>query len=298
MINMMPGMSVAEMNVDIPYTAPVVPLDVRKRVRFSEVDVLATYYDEYSNSVNHDEPPHPSVVLPPKKWKVRERRSQASLGTNHTGRYLSIQPGDELVFESRASDAREKEPAQFDVIRLANISASHVAFKVKTTAPEKFRVKPSYGFIECGGTKMVEVTVLPGFVMSTQKDRFLVMSVPLDGELDSHDDLVEYWHDLLNDPKSTAVVDEHKLRCTVVMPINGDASPSTSSAEESRTFVMEQLTALEGKLDLLLAIRTENHKRSAKARENLLTTAMLLVLLFLCTRVIVLLFASDSNYEN
>ena len=69
----------------------------RKRVRFSEVDVLATYHlhdDASSTSSGHDEAsPHSyGTTSGQKNFKIRERRSQASLASDFRGRYLSIQP--------------------------------------------------------------------------------------------------------------------------------------------------------------------------------------------------------------
>lgn len=76
----------------------------RKRVRFSEVDVLAIYHlhdDASSTASSHDEPSPYSYLtsMGQRNFKIRERRSQASLASDFRGRYLSIQPGDELVFE-------------------------------------------------------------------------------------------------------------------------------------------------------------------------------------------------------
>lgn len=272
-----------EINIDLPSTT--LP-DARRRVRFSDVDVLATYYDEVL-AVHHDDPiPHPSFPTAQKTWKVRERRSQASLETNFRGRYLSIQPGDELVFENRAKDS-EKESS--DVIRLVNITSSHVAFKVKTTAPEKFRVKPSFGFIESGGSKTVEVSVMPGLVMTAQKDRFLVMSVPLDKEPQSHNELVDYWQELLKDGTFGSIIDEHKLRCTVsTTAIIEDRSRKVDvelQDGKAPLSVFDRLETIESKLDALLLKQKQKSVSNAKMRWNLLTVALALVFLLLCMRI-------------
>lgn len=153
--------------------------EARRRVRFSDVDVLATYYEETA-SINHEDLPYPPLSVPQKAWKFRERRSQASLETVYRGRYLSIQPANELVFENRSKDFESS-----DVIRLVNITPSYISFKIKTTAPEKFRVKPSFGCIESGGSKIVEVSILQGFLMTAQKDRYG------HGPLPDHPDVVD-----------------------------------------------------------------------------------------------------------
>lgn len=106
-------------------------LEARKKVRFSDVDMLATYHEETSSNTSHgDIPPYA-----PKNFRIRERRSQASIASDARGKYLSIRPGDELVFEKHVDPGKESA----DVIRLTNIFSKYVAFKVKTTAPEKFQ---------------------------------------------------------------------------------------------------------------------------------------------------------------
>jgi hypothetical protein len=277
----------SEINVNIVGT------EARKRVRFSDVDLLATYHmhDDASSttSSNHEEPSTFPLTSSQKSFKIRERRSQASLASDFRGRYLSIQPGDELVFERKKDPDHESS----DVIRLVNIATDYVAFKVKTTAPEKFRVRPSFGCIESGGSKTVEVTVQPGYLMTAQRDRFLVMSIPLAEEPRNHDDLVEYWHDTLKDGLLQAEIEEHRLRCTVVAP-PADLSakhPGGSPAEP----VLDHLLLIDSKLDFLLATKKATQTARRKMQWNLLTLGFAVVLLFFSSRLVFFLFAQDDQ---
>ena len=206
-----------------------------------------------------------------------------------------------MVFEKHL-DA-EKESA--DVIRLTNISSAYVAFKVKTTAPEKFRVKPSFGCIECGGSKTVEITVQPGFVAGAQKDRFLIMSVPLDYEPATHEDLVDYWRELLKEGTASGdtspEIDEHRLRCAVVSQpvavlLGGKAKPDL--AEPDMRILSEKLAVIEAKLDDLIASQRNNVSSQRRTIWNSLTAALALILLFLFTKVIVMLFSSLPESPN
>lgn len=67
------------------------------------------------------------------------------------------------------------------VLTLANPTDKRVAFKVKTTAPKKYCVKPSSGFVEPYATRDVQVVMQPqreypaSFVDC--KDKFLIQSV-------------------------------------------------------------------------------------------------------------------------
>lgn len=87
------------------------------------------------------------------KWRKRVAVPYAVLVREQ----LFRRPGDELVFENKGPERDSS-----DFIELTNCTDSFVAFKVKTTAPEKFRVKPSFGWIESGGSRTVEVSIQPG----------------------------------------------------------------------------------------------------------------------------------------
>lgn len=65
---------------------------------------------------------------------------------------------------------------------------------MKTTSPEKFRVRPSLGCLGSGGRATVSVTLLPGFQLGgLSRDKFLVMSMPVDSVELSPQELTELW---------------------------------------------------------------------------------------------------------
>ena len=73
-------------------------------------------------------------------------------------------------------------------IRLYNPGASEMAFKVKTTAPKKYCVKPNTGFVQAGATQVVHVIMQaqrewPADINAC-KDKFLVQSCPSGGSTD------------------------------------------------------------------------------------------------------------------
>ena len=182
------------------------------------------------------------------------------------------------------------------MIRLVNIlSSGYVAFKVKTTAPEKYRVKPSFGCIESGGSKTVEVTVQPGYLMSAQKDRFLVMSVPLEEEPKSHDDLVDYWRELLKDGILHGEVEEHRLHSSVVTPPAAESAAKSSISGPGSAPVLNHLSVIDSKLDYLLAAKRAAVKARRKMQFNLLTLGFAVVLLFFVSRVVMFVFADEDD---
>lgn len=65
---------------------------------------------------------------------------------------------------------------------------------MKTTSPEKFRVRPSAGCLAPGAQGCVNVTLLPGFQLGgLSRDKFLVMSMQVDSPDMSSQELAELW---------------------------------------------------------------------------------------------------------
>lgn len=65
---------------------------------------------------------------------------------------------------------------------------------MKTTSPEKFRVKPSAGCLAPGDKATVSVTLVQGFQLGgLSKDKFLLMSMPIETTEISHQVLADLW---------------------------------------------------------------------------------------------------------
>lgn len=70
---------------------------------------------------------------------------------------------------------------------------------MKTTSPEKFRVRPSGGCLAPGEKATVHVTLLQGFQLGgLSRDKFLVMSMPVESTDLSSQELTELWKVILN----------------------------------------------------------------------------------------------------
>ncbi|CDQ65297.1 unnamed protein product [Oncorhynchus mykiss] len=78
------------------------------------------------------------------RWKGSRRPTITFKGNLH---YISP---DDLCFGHREGEKR-------CLIMLSNVTKNQVAFKVRTTAPEKYRVKPSSS--SCGAGESMEITV-------------------------------------------------------------------------------------------------------------------------------------------
>uniref|UniRef100_A0A8C8CQ34 MSP domain-containing protein n=1 Tax=Oncorhynchus tshawytscha TaxID=74940 RepID=A0A8C8CQ34_ONCTS len=114
------------------------------------------------------------------RWKGSRRPTITFKGT-----LLYISP-DDLCFGHREGEKR-------CLIMLSNVTKNQVAFKVRTTAPEKYRVKPSSS--SCGAGESMEITVsLHGGFLCSPQDRFLIMAAEM--ELRSgggSTDLTQFW---------------------------------------------------------------------------------------------------------
>ena len=65
---------------------------------------------------------------------------------------------------------------------------------MKTTSPEKFRVRPSTGCLSPGSKATITVTLLQGYqIGGLSRDKFLVMSMPVESSDISLSDLTELW---------------------------------------------------------------------------------------------------------
>ncbi|KAI5628613.1 motile sperm domain-containing protein 2 [Silurus asotus] len=124
--------------------------------------------------------------------------------TTFRGTLLHVSPAEELSFGSRETEKK-------CLIILNNITKNHVAFKVRTTAPEKYRVKPSSSSCEPGAHVDILVSLHGGFQASPQ-DRFLIMAAEMEPNSGtSGADLSQFWKEVLK-----SKIMEHRLRCHVL----------------------------------------------------------------------------------
>merc|ERR1712172_99134 len=90
---------------------------------------------------------------------------------------LHLSPAQEVIFStSPLGDLTGK-------VSLTNTSGKPLGYKIKTTSPEKYRVRPSTGSISPGQTVTVEIHVSgQKEVASLSRDKFLVTAVLLERE--------------------------------------------------------------------------------------------------------------------
>ncbi|KAM9851373.1 motile sperm domain-containing protein 2 [Aulostomus maculatus] len=137
--------------------------------------------------------------------------------TTFKGPLLDVSPAEELSFGSGETEKKS-------LIILCNVTKNPLAFKVRTTAPEKYRVKPSSSFCEVGASLDIVVSLHGGSQASPQ-DRFLIMAAEMEN---SGQELTQFWKEV---PK--AKVMEHRLRCHVLEGVKPAVSPLRDSPTEA-----------------------------------------------------------------
>ncbi|XP_063844950.1 motile sperm domain-containing protein 2-like [Scylla paramamosain] len=204
-----------------------------------------------------------SAPSSPLRGKTVSRRTTPSTG----GVYVDIDPGEELVFSSCRIGVTAS-------IVLTNPTANPLAIKIKTTSPEKYRVKPSVGVLEGEGQLEVGVTVGEQLAPSALvRDKFLVMAAPAPS-LDLSSQEVSQLFKTVNKED----LFEARLRVGVAAEDTNTsslASPATPSAMLPPELI--------SKLDQLLQRQSamEDQLRSARRIVFLLLAMLIAVLVFL-----------------
>ncbi|ROL48928.1 Motile sperm domain-containing protein 2, partial [Anabarilius grahami] len=183
-----------------------------------------------------------------RKSDLRDRKSDLRVMKSDL---RDMNPAEELSFGAKESDKK-------CLIILNNVTKNHVAFKVRTTAPEKYRVKPSNSSCEPGASVDIVVSLHGGFQASPQ-DRFLVMAAEMESSTGATiPELSQFWKEV-----SRAKIMEHRLRCHVLespksILSNSFDSPSvmpTNDQQDLQTMLMRVMVTnsrLEQKLEMCL----------------------------------------------
>ncbi|XP_060910601.1 motile sperm domain-containing protein 2 [Labrus mixtus] len=177
--------------------------------------------------------------------------------TTFKGPLLDVSPAEELSFGSGETEKRS-------LIILTNVTKNQVAFKVRTTAPEKYRVKPSSSSCEAGASVDIVVSLHGGSQASPQ-DRFLVMAAEMDNA--GSQELAQFWKEV---PK--AKIMEHRLRCHVLESAKLTMSPLKDSLLETGSSRQQELNTM------LMRVMTCNSRLEQKLNTCLWVQKVLIVL--------------------
>ncbi|XP_068627111.1 motile sperm domain-containing protein 2-like [Battus philenor] len=120
---------------------------------------------------------------------------------------VMINPDDYLTFEIDNSEAKSE-------ITVFNETEGYAAFKIRTTGPEKFRVRPTSGVLASSSKQVISITVSPGIdLTSAMNERFLIVTTPVIGDTTNLD---HAWD-------NSKTITEFRLKCRL---LNADLQES------------------------------------------------------------------------
>lgn len=111
-------------------------------------------------------------------------------------------------------------------VEIVNIDSKPITYKIKTTAPDKFRVRPSTGVLSPHAKVTVNVTLQQSqHINSLNREKFLVMCMSLSHDMSTNShDLAELWRNI---SATDASVEQHRLRCALPSNIDETSLPNS-----------------------------------------------------------------------
>ncbi|GAA6008213.1 hypothetical protein JCM10207_000041 [Rhodosporidiobolus poonsookiae] len=149
---------------------------------------------------------------------------------------VTLQPSSNLSFQRPLTQLVKR------TLAVTNHNPQAVAYKVKTTSPRQYCVRPNSGRIESGETVEVQVLLQPMKedppAGAKCRDKFLVQSVVISPELEGLG-LPELWQTVERADKSRAEgtasqIHEQKIRCTYLPAADSDATSAIPEETASR----------------------------------------------------------------
>ncbi|XP_067646242.1 motile sperm domain-containing protein 2-like isoform X2 [Eurosta solidaginis] len=118
---------------------------------------------------------------------------------------LRISPNENIYF-NRGENSES-------IIELTCIGKQAVTYKIQTTAPEKFRVRPRCGYLSPSETVTVSIMLKQDYHLGeSPKDKFLVMCMPAPVGIEpSQQSMSEAWK---MKPPTGSDVEQHRLTCS------------------------------------------------------------------------------------
>ncbi|CRK92777.1 CLUMA_CG006279, isoform A [Clunio marinus] len=121
---------------------------------------------------------------------------------------LQLSPADTIIFQkSNSNDLTGN-------VHILNVSQKALTYKVKTTAPDKYRVRPSSGTLSSMTSVNINVVVQKGQqIQPINKDKFLVMCMVLpEGQPLTNDEVSNMWKEV---SANSSEVEQHRLKCAI-----------------------------------------------------------------------------------
>jgi len=145
---------------------------------------------------------------------------------------LEVSPT-ELAFQVKPDNYSTKQ------LRLFNRGSKNMAFKIKTTNPKQYFVRPNQGIVASGEKSVIHVMMgkVSEIPKEKCKDRFLVQSAVYEGDVQAAKFEWKTWFSQDNFPNGNMPKpDEIKLKCSYIIQTEGEADkarpPTQPPAED------------------------------------------------------------------
>ncbi|KAK3915935.1 Motile sperm domain-containing protein 2 [Frankliniella fusca] len=168
--------------------------------------------------------------------------SSPTAETAHAGQGLKVRisPTDHIVFDNCVdSEFRAS-------LSLTNSDDKIISYKIKTTSPEKYRVRPCLGVLKPGASVSVLVAVHAGFQLSAlSRDKFLIMGMAVDSAEMSNQELTDLWKQ-----RGSSATEINRLRCSTggspaeVSSRNGSILGNASAPPEKLSLMCDNVNKL------------------------------------------------------
>ncbi|KAF7663096.1 hypothetical protein LDENG_00218450 [Lucifuga dentata] len=191
---------------------------------------------------------------------VSEVKSVWRSSTTHKGSLLHVSPAEELNFEQKRC-----------LLILHNVTQNPVAYKVRTTAPEKYKVKPGSSSCAAAGSVEITVSLREGFQESPQ-DHFLIMAAELDPSVTGdNQDLTSFWEEI---PQSKIM--KHRLKCHILQDVKSALNPTPDNY--STPVITNSTTGQQDIHTMLLQVLASSSRLQQKLDQSLWTQKVIIVL--------------------
>ena len=210
-----------------------------------------------------------AMVQSPSADSVASMGSLNNNNTDNSNNILLISPAHEVVFSASATgDLVAK-------LQIQNVSSKPVGYKIKTTSPEKYRVRPSTGSLAPSLSATVEIhcaAATPASApVSLVRDKFLITAIFLDTAELSGQQLTEAL-------KTSKPDSQYRLRCQVAGAGQGGVAAEVTSATPTTVFPATELD--------------QNRQMANIIRK---VTSFIYIQLFLCFLNFILIFVGQPN---
>lgn len=134
--------------------------------------------------------------------------------------HASLNPDKTLVFQDGSKETQ---------LTVRNTSDSTIGYKVKTTAPKSYLVKPSSGYLEKGETQTVKISLQSNH-MPTAGHRFLVQTAKA---ADSSADVKAFWSTMATKRDE---IQESKLAVESAEVVPGSGPPANDGGDINQKY--------------------------------------------------------------